>query len=326
MSWLYLPGPASAYLRRAGSWGGKRFVMWSEHITRSRLSRLEFATACWTMRRSGTTSTPSTGNPGLDWWMLLQRASPANRSRLPEKCAEKTTPETVGPPPSASFARYDPGSRCWRTCQGSLLSPTSDVFSETWPKRVTMLKMVCYRRPPLERLTYAKGSGLLPTPKVSRGGYQVSHGKKMLTLEGLAQMEIQYPTPTANDVRQRFNTSRSPGAAARPNLAAMAQFDLWPTPTASDAKRKWAFRLENLSLSGAVEMLPTPRASDATGGAAYRKPPNREGGFGLKEIVRGGALNPEWVEWLMGVPIGWTALQPLAMDRFRQWLEGHGIY
>lgn len=73
-------------------------------------------------------------------------------------------------------------------------------------------------------------------------------------------------------------------------------------------------------------MLPTPRASDATGGAAYRKPPNREGGFGLKEIVRGGALNPEWVEWLMGVPIGWTALQPLAMDRFRQWLEGHGIY
>lgn len=29
-----------------------------------------------------------------------------------------------------------------------------------------------------------------------------------------------------------------------------------------------------------------------------------------------GHLNPEWVEWLMGRPIGWTDLKPLAMDKF----------
>lgn len=33
-------------------------------------------------------------------------------------------------------------------------------------------------------------------------------------------------------------------------------------------------------------------------------------------------LNPDWVEWLMGWPIGWTALRPLATDRFRSWLHG----
>jgi hypothetical protein len=38
----------------------------------------------------------------------------------------------------------------------------------------------------------------------------------------------------------------------------------------------------------------------------------------------GGQLNPEWVEWLMGWPIGWTALNPLGMDRFREWLQQHG--
>jgi hypothetical protein len=38
----------------------------------------------------------------------------------------------------------------------------------------------------------------------------------------------------------------------------------------------------------------------------------------------GGQLNPSWVEWLMGWPIGWTDLRPLGMDRFRQWLERHG--
>jgi len=38
----------------------------------------------------------------------------------------------------------------------------------------------------------------------------------------------------------------------------------------------------------------------------------------------GGTLNPDWCEWFMGWPIGWTASEPLATDKFRQWLLGHG--
>jgi hypothetical protein len=30
------------------------------------------------------------------------------------------------------------------------------------------------------------------------------------------------------------------------------------------------------------------------------------------------------MEWLMGWPPGWTALEPLAMDRFQRWLRSHG--
>ena len=29
------------------------------------------------------------------------------------------------------------------------------------------------------------------------------------------------------------------------------------------------------------------------------------------------------VEWLMGWPIGWTELKPLAMDKFREWQQQH---
>lgn len=36
-----------------------------------------------------------------------------------------------------------------------------------------------------------------------------------------------------------------------------------------------------------------------------------------------GELNPDWVEWLMGWPMGWTALQPLGTVRFRSWLQSH---
>jgi len=46
---------------------------------------------------------------------------------------------------------------------------------------------------------------------------------------------------------------------------------------------------------------------------------------GLKlEMAVGGFPNPTWVEWLMGWPLGWTNLKPLAMDRFRKWLRKHG--
>ncbi len=56
------------------------------------------------------------------------------------------------------------------------------------------------------------------------------------------------------------------------------------------------------------------------GGAGVRKK--------MKEISTAqevnGSLNPEWVEWLMGWPIGMTGLQPLATAKFRLWLDSHG--
>ena len=42
-------------------------------------------------------------------------------------------------------------------------------------------------------------------------------------------------------------------------------------------------------------------------------------------IEAGGQLNPDWVEWLMGWPVGWTDLKPLGMDKFQQWLHLHGV-
>lgn len=39
--------------------------------------------------------------------------------------------------------------------------------------------------------------------------------------------------------------------------------------------------------------------------------------------LHGGQLNPTWVEWLMGWPLGWTDLKPLGMDRFREWQRQH---
>lgn len=40
--------------------------------------------------------------------------------------------------------------------------------------------------------------------------------------------------------------------------------------------------------------------------------------------VFGGKPNPEYLEWMMGWPIGWTDLKALETDRFQQWLDSHG--
>ena len=58
-----------------------------------------------------------------------------------------------------------------------------------------------------------------------------------------------------------------------------------------------------MKLIQAAKMWPTPIATDwkNRGCKDYRK--NRE--FQLQTAV-GGQLNPDWVEWLQGFPIGWT--------------------
>jgi DNA (cytosine-5)-methyltransferase 1 len=40
----------------------------------------------------------------------------------------------------------------------------------------------------------------------------------------------------------------------------------------------------------------------------------------------GGQLNPTWVEWLMGWPLGWTGLEPLETDKFRSWKQQHSKF
>lgn len=86
------------------------------------------------------------------------------------------------------------------------------------------------------------------------------------------------------------------------------------------------------SLLGVVKLLPTPAATDWKGQYTWETVKKRMAmarGVRLPEEMsrRVGKViipNPEFWEWMMGWPIGSTALRPLAMDRFRQWLQQHG--
>lgn len=57
-----------------------------------------------------------------------------------------------------------------------------------------------------------------------------------------------------------------------------------------------------------VRLFPTPTKSDGSGGPGVT--PKREGGKNLRTVIGeeegNGRLNPAWVEWMLGLPIGWT--------------------
>jgi len=44
------------------------------------------------------------------------------------------------------------------------------------------------------------------------------------------------------------------------------------------------------------------------------------------KVKQTGQLNPSWVEWLMGWPIGWTDLKPLETDKFRSVQQWHSQF
>ena len=69
----------------------------------------------------------------------------------------------------------------------------------------------------------------------------------------------------------------------------------------------------------------TPTARDWKGmsGKGFRE---RHGEKKNLADFLGGVPNPEFSEWLMGWPIGWTDLKPLEMGRFQSWLQQHSEF
>jgi hypothetical protein len=106
-----------------------------------------------------------------------------------------------------------------------------------------------------------------------------------------------WQTPVADDACSAMAANITPESAHAPNrfpnLETVVGRRMWPTPTAHNAK-------ETNAPSESLRNTPTLAAQ------------------------AGGSLNPTWVEWLMGWPLGWTDLKPLETDKFPQWQHSHG--
>lgn len=174
MSWRYIPGALAEYLPQNGCLGGKPFAMSNGNNIVSTLPSSESKTACSTTRPSGTMLEHSTGVPGLDAWVLSQRAFRAPHTAQPAKDKAETTNATSGRTPFASLERSSLNGSYWRMSQGSFRTIMSNRFSGSWPKAGMIVDGIAYRLPRLDTTIGVKGYGLLPTPTARDGrGYYV---------------------------------------------------------------------------------------------------------------------------------------------------------
>ena len=113
-----------------------------------------------------------------------------------------------------------------------------------------------------------------------------------------------------------------------------------PTPTATDANGRTYYYQSGTketavpSLLGVAKLLPTPAASDWKGRYTWETVRTRmkmTRGVRLPEELSrrcGQAIipNPEFWEWMMGWPSGWTGLRPLETDKYQSWRQRHLDY
>jgi len=160
-------------------------------------------------------------------------------------------------------------------------------------------------------------AAMWPTPtSTERSGTNPNTGKG----EGLSKTAKMFPTPVADGDRR---TNYQQGGTALGVTARM-----FPTPragkTTDEDEESWlarhaAGKVATPPLALAARMLPTPKST--TSGPDYARR-SREGSGGDDLVTAiGGSLSPDWVSWLMGLPVGWTSLEPLPREEYLDWFH-----
>lgn len=242
---------------------------------------------------SGTMFAPSTAPHGEDSLTSSAEASHAKTSQAQEKAqALRESEAASGKKCTESFATFDRVSRSWKTAQCLLLGGL-EPYSETWPKAGIMLHGLCS-----ELMTWE-----LPTSERESGFLHL------------------IPSPTACNAPNVGANTTGPKSLLEVAQTGWKPGQVWiGTPTASMSKRSKKFARKTLTPAEFIEKYPTPMATDAKNNGSPGQQRRHSPQLGA---VVGGALNPQWVEWLMGWPIGWTDLKPLAMAKFHSWLQQH---
>jgi len=207
-------------------------------------------------------------------------------------------------------------------------------------------------------LTSGTESGSWPTPTVD-DAHNVT--RKSGAFQSLTRAVVSYPTPTATDAIKEGIVSVRPGAMGLWPTPT-ANEDAAGTP---DGKMQWMLtqavksgcttrkRYEQMKV-GSAEVADKTFLMDAftiseSGNAKTAENGPIRSTTNLKTVANtaedqgfaspqardlrpiptdqiGGQLNPNWVEWLMGWPIGWTDCDVLETDKFQQWLRLHGKF
>jgi len=270
-------------------------------------------TAFSRLSRFGMTFKALTADRGAELLTLYLAAFRAKTSALQERA--QASPESAaecGDTWRGSLARFDPDTSSWKTVQHSLLEDSESCLV-IWPRSGMTVDGQCWELPTLGRRISATGSGLWPTPQTrgfTNDGDLMALGRMCDSYQEMSAMAYRaaktkkkqyWPTPCATDAHpftggELYTTKTGTVRAMRPdgtssNRGLAATVQKWPTPTA--------------------------RCHKGGGNSMTRKDGKSRSDMldWVVEYQTGMRLNPMWVEWLMGWPLGWTDLKPLETDK-----------
>jgi hypothetical protein len=249
-----------------------------------RLKRLQF----------GVISKPFLGARFTDWWTSSLAAILANHSAPQESAPDPKTHDIFGPTSQAEFAFFSPDSASLKTSKGMCRwdSPQSSVIWKAW---VTEQRGDYSARLKLALHTNESGCSSWPTAKAR--DWKDTTG---------CSLDAVNPDGSHRNRRDRLvgaiaaltSGQRDPDN----NNSLGSRPASWATPEGMEGGKisRGGKRKNELLLTGQVKAWAT--ATVSTG--AHRQ---RDGSMTPKldaQVV--GKLNPNWVETLMGLPIGWT--------------------
>ena len=251
------------------------------------------------LSRFGMMCKPLTESHGAELLTSWLEGFRAKTSALPETERDLTeNAAECGTTWPASFAKFDPDTSSWKTAQLSLLGGLEE-FSETWPRWGLMRAGECWERQTLAHRTSESASGLWQTP-VADDAANRANGKWNSRGEPKLSAQVMWPTATVCGNYNRKGASATSGDG----LATAVTQRTYPTATAT-AHKGWSPKHNRADTDDRLDYTVEREAFNP----GQQTPPMR--------------LNPAWVEWLMGWPIGHTELKPLETGKFREWQQQH---
>ena len=244
------------------------------------------------------------------WTAFMQASLAKTLALLESRQAYLKAPDQAFTAKScASLAWYDQSSCSWKTSQQSLVTDW-EPYSETWPRWGMTAGGSAFAHPMSERRIIGTDGFYWQTP-VADDSVDRAKGKINSRGEPKLSAQVLYPTPCANS---HTGAGHGPGKTGAPNLQMVVA--MWPTPTTDSASsRKTRYAQGGLPLSLAVKMYPTATATAYKGWSPGHNRSQTDDrldytvereAFGIGQSTPPMRLNPYWVEWLQGFPIGFT--------------------
>lgn len=257
-----------------------------------------------------------------EWLTSSQGDIPASPSRLPGSDEAIKMTDTSGRKCLGLSKLCGPAGSLERMLLATSLWASTRCYL-TWKAQATPAGATLYRLSPQMPRTDETDAGLWPTATTQDNPQVRGQGKTIgtnrgTTLGGAVRM---WPTPDASDrgprsadlvVNQSTVQRRDSGQKRGIDLQTAAK--MWPTPIASEAKTNKDIRPtgKSNSLTAAVmdqqKMYPTPAHRDYKGMSGKGRQERKGNPKDTLPNAVGGSLNPNWVEWLMGYPVGYTDL------------------